>query len=263
MMRKRFLAVIVFMLMASPCYAMEYTIEAPANSLFGQPTSVATVAVTVEEPLNADRSKNAAMIPPAFGTATADLPGSGIYLTPNLVNEKENIQTVNNLGTGITIVPGLSQSTISENNENYNWWQQMNYTDITSDLYYIGGHIGRLSIPAIDLNVKVYEGTESTVLKKGAGHFEHTSIWDGNVAIAAHNRGVANHFGKIHTLSVGDQITFSTKLGVKKYHVFSVSKIHKDNVSVLNETHTDLITLITCVKNQPEYRWCVQGIAAE
>ena len=93
-MRKRFLAVIVFMLMASPCYAMEYTIEAPANSLFGQPTSVETVAVTVEEPLNADRSKNAAMIPPAFGTAMADLPGSGIYLTPNLVNEKENIQTV-------------------------------------------------------------------------------------------------------------------------------------------------------------------------
>ena len=83
------------------------------------------------------------------------------------------------------------------------------------------------------------------------------------MAIAAHNRGVANHFGKIHTLSVGDQITFSTKLGVKKYHVFSVRKIHKDNVSVLNETHTDLITLITCVKNQPEYRWCVQGIAAE
>ena len=89
-MRKRFLAVIVFMLMASPCYAMEYTIEAPANSLFGQPTSVETVAVTVEEPLNADRSKNVAMIPPAFGTATADLPGSGIYLTPNLVNEKES-----------------------------------------------------------------------------------------------------------------------------------------------------------------------------
>ena len=32
-----------------------------------------------------DRSKNTALIPPGFGTPTSYLPGSGKYLTPNLV----------------------------------------------------------------------------------------------------------------------------------------------------------------------------------
>ena len=45
------------------------------------------------------------------------------------------------------------------------------------------------------------------------------------MAFAAHNRGVANHFGKIHTLSIGDKITYTTKLGTRTYEVYSVSKI--------------------------------------
>ena len=58
--------------------------------------------------------------------------------------------------------------------------------------------MGTLKIPAIGLSVKIYQGTDNTSLKKGAGHFEDTSIWDGNVALAGHNRGVNNHFGEIH-----------------------------------------------------------------
>ena len=58
----------------------------------------------------------------------------------------------------------------------------------------------RLEIPSIGLSVNIYQGTDSAALKKGAGHFTSTSIWNGNVALAGHNRGVTNHFGKIHTL---------------------------------------------------------------
>ena len=263
MIRKTVATLIGIMLCASPCYAMEYTIDAPNGGLFGKPTSIEIVDVSSNVPLNIDRSKNAAIIPPQFGTPTADLPDSGKYLTPNLANHKESIQTIDNIGTGVTIVQAHSQNEHSDNIVIDNWWYQTNYTDVTSALYYSSGHIGTLKIPEIELTVKVYEGTNSSVLKKGAGHFETTSIWEGNVAIAAHNRGVTNHFGEIHTLSNGDKIIFTTKLGTKEYRVFSVSKIHKDNVSVLNETSLDIMTLITCVKNQPDYRWCVQGIAAE
>ena len=70
--------------------------------------------------------------------------------------------------------------------------------------------MGTLKIPAIGLTVKVYEGTDSKTLAKGAGHFEETSIWRGNIAVAAHNRGTNNHFGKIHTLELGDEITLTT-----------------------------------------------------
>ena len=93
----------------------------------------------------------------------------------------------------------------------------MAYTPVTSDLYYNNGSLGTLKIPAIGLTVRVYEGTDSTALKKGAGHFSDTSIWNGNVCIAGHNRGINNHFGQIHTLGTGDTITYTTKLGTRSY----------------------------------------------
>ena len=133
------------------------------------------------------------------------------------------------------------------------------YTAVTSDLYYSGGHLGTLKIPVIGLSVKVYQGTDSAALKKGTGHFTETSIWEGNVAIAAHNRGVNNHFGKIHTLSVGDSVKLTTKLGIRTYEVYSVEKIANDDLSVLHDSGENIITLVTCVMNQPSYRWCVQA----
>lgn len=133
------------------------------------------------------------------------------------------------------------------------------YTAVTSDLYYSGGYLGTLNIPSIGLTVRVYQGTDSAALVKGAGHFTNTSIWDGNAAIAGHNRGVNNHFGKIHTLNVGDTIKLTTKLGERSYEVYSVAKIGADDTSVLNDSTENIITLVTCVMNQPDYRWCVQA----
>ena len=36
------------------------------------------------------------------------------------------------------------------------------------------------------------------------------------------------------------------------------AKISVDDTSVLNDSTENIITLVTCVKNQPDYRWCVQ-----
>ena len=69
-------------------------------------------------------------------------------------------------------------------------------------------------------------------------------------------------FGKIHTLSIGDKITYTTKLGTRTYEVYSVSKISVNDVSVLNDSADNILTLVTCVMNQPDYRWCVQAKAA-
>ena len=85
------------------------------------------------------------------------------------------------------------------------------------------------------------------------------TIQKANVAIAGHNRGVNNHFGKIHTLDIGDTIKLTTQLGTRSYEVYSVSKIGVDDTSVLNDSTENIITLVTCVKNQPDYRWCVQA----
>ena len=134
------------------------------------------------------------------------------------------------------------------------------FTEVTSDLYYQGGYLATLKIPSIDVNVKVYEGTGSSVLRKGAGHFEDTSIWAGNICVAAHNRGVNAHFGEIHTLDVGDEIILTTKLGKRTYAVTSVNKISEMENSLLAPTAENCITLFTCVRNQSAYRWAVRAV---
>ena len=106
----------------------------------------------------------------------------------------------------------------------------------------------------------VYEGTGDAPLLKGAGHFEGTSIWLGNICLAGHNRGVRNDFGKIHTLRYGDIITFTTVLGTRTYAVSSVTKVSVNDVSGLEPSATNMITLYTCVENRPAYRWCVTAV---
>lgn len=236
---------------AVPASAAEYTIDAPDAGLFGRPTSDDTIYITNDAPANTDRSKNAALIPPAFGSATSNLPGSGELLTPNLV-QGSNTGAVSG---GVTAMPPA----IGGSTQTGPAYTPTGYTAVTADLYYSAGHLGTLKIPEIGLTVKVNQGTDNAVLAKGAGHFSSTSIWDGNVAVAGHNRGVNNHFGKIHTLEAGDTITLTTKLGTRTYEVYSVAKIAVDDTTVLNDSAENIITLITCVMNQPSYRWCVQA----
>ena len=136
----------------------------------------------------------------------------------------------------------------------------LGYTPVTSDLYYSGGYLGTLRIPAIGLSVRAYEGTDSSTLMKGAGHFKGTSIWDGNCAIAGHNRGVRDDFGDLHTLERGDTITWTTKLGVRTYEVTSVQKVKETDTSGTAPSTENMLTLYTCVCNQRAYRWQVQAV---
>jgi sortase A len=238
-------------LCCAPAHALEYNFDAPENYLFGQATSDDTI-YEKENP-NVDRSKNTALIPPAFGSPTSYLPGSGEYLTPNLVSGALSGGGLA-ASAGNIIYPTVDVSTSWVNNA-------ISYTEVTSDLYYSGGYLGTLKIPSLGVNVKIYQGTDSTQLAKGAGHFTDTSIWNGNICMAAHNRGVTNHFGNIHTLNVGDTITLTTKLGTRNYAVTSVSKISETDTSMLASTTENCITLFTCVRNESAYRWCVRAIA--
>lgn len=138
---------------------------------------------------------------------------------------------------------------------------QTRFTEFTDELYGADGSVGVLTIPALGLCVKVYEGTDGAQLAKGVGHFPSTSIRDGNVAIAGHNRGVNSYFGRIHTLNVGDTITLTTALGTRTYAVQSVTKIAETDSSVLTAAADDCLTLITCVRGESAYRWCVRAAA--
>lgn len=239
--------------LAAPAYALEYSIDAPDGYDFGKDTSIEVIHTADGGAMkNTDVSKNAALIPPAFGSESMNALNTGEYLTPNLApgGIPASGSVIGGGASGV-VTPG---STVSGG-----YQPSVLFTDVTSELYYKNGSLGRLDIPALDLSVRICQGTDSAALVKGAGHFTNTSIWDGNVAIAGHNRGVNNHFGKIHTLNVGDTIKLMTKLGERSYEVYSVAKIGADDTSVLNDSAENIITLVTCVMNQPDYRWCVQA----
>lgn len=211
--------------------ALEYSFAAPVGHEYGKATSVepVTTADRGEAP-NVDRSKNTAMIPPTFGSPTSYLTGTGVSFTEAL-----------------TDAPTVVSPAIA-------------YTTLTADIYYGDDSLGTLSVPSLNVYVSVYEGTDSAQLAKGAGHFPGTSIWEGNVAIAGHNRGVNCYFGDIHRLAQGDIITLTTKLGTRTYAVTSVSKVSETDTTSLTATLENCVTLYTCVRNEPACRWCVRAV---
>ena len=258
---------------ASAAGPMEYTFDGTGDPEYGKPTSI-EVIYTADggAQRNEDVSKNAALAPPSFGSPSADTLNTGTPLTPNLApGYQPTAGAVINgstaavqppamgggaaSGTGALYVPGSSTVTVTNPGST-----SSGYTEVTDDLYYRGGHLGTLEIPAIDLEVKIYQGTDSRTLAKGVGHFTETSIWAGNVGLAAHNRGTNSYFGQIHTLEAGDRITLTTKLGTRTYEVTSVAKVSETDRSSLADTRDNCLTLYTCVRNERDLRWCVRAV---
>ena len=84
---------------------------------------------------------------------------------------------------------------------------------------------------------------------------------NGNVGLAAHNRGYTNnYFENLKNLQVEDIIYYSYNEELKKYKVEKHKIIKDTDWSYLKSTEENVITLITCVENEPEYRRCIQGI---
>lgn len=121
--------------------------------------------------------------------------------------------------------------------------------------------IGKLIIPSIEINAPIKDGTSPEVLRDAIGHFSSSSYWNGNVCLASHNRGTyAHYFEKINQLNIGDEIIYQTKMGTRVFKVENIDVINESDVSVLNSTESNYLTLITCVKNQPELRLCLKAI---
>ncbi len=119
----------------------------------------------------------------------------------------------------------------------------------------------KLIIPKISLEAEISEGTSKEVMDKYIGHFEETSKKNGNIGLAAHNRGYAvNYFSQIKLLKTGDEIIYKYYNFEKKYLVIENKIIKDTDWSYLQQTEENRITLITCVENEPEYRRCIQAI---
>lgn len=122
------------------------------------------------------------------------------------------------------------------------------------------GEIGLIVIPGINIEAPIREGTSSEILKYSVGHFEETNLWDGNVALASHNGGSSAHyFSRINELKNGEEIIYITSMGERRYQVVENKIIEETNVSILEETEENIITLVTCVKGEKSKRQCIIG----
>ena len=65
---------------------------------------------------------------------------------------------------------------------------------------------------------------------------------------------------KIKDLKLGDEIYYKTQYGTKTYEVILSTIIDETDWSYLQKTEENKITLITCVRNKPNKRLCVQAI---
>ena len=124
------------------------------------------------------------------------------------------------------------------------------------------GSIGTVEIPSLGISMRLWEGETNESMKKGLGHYNSTSAWDGNVGVCGHNRGSKYVIGSIKDLEYGAVITYTTVLGTRTYQVTYVGQIDNEDWSYLQSTPDNRITITTCLADHPESRICVQAVEA-
>ena len=121
--------------------------------------------------------------------------------------------------------------------------------------------IWQLEIEEIKLKADIVEGTSKEILEDKIGHFTETQTENGNIGLAAHNRGYkVNYFSNLKKVKEDDEIIYQYQ-DYKKTYVVTKNIVIKDiDWSYLQNSKENKITLITCIENEPNYRRCVQGI---
>ena len=110
------------------------------------------------------------------------------------------------------------------------------------------------------MNASISEGTSTEIMDKYVGHFVETTKKEGNIGLIAHNRGYpVNYFARLKELVKGDKIKYTCDNFIKEYVVEEVGIIKNTDWSLLEPRNKNILTLITCVENEPEYRRYVQA----
>lgn len=109
-----------------------------------------------------------------------------------------------------------------------------------------GDVLGRMDIPRLGLSVAVLQGTNSRVLRLGAGHIEGTPLpgETGNSGIAGHRDTFFRDLKDIHQ---NDEIRLQTLTGLFRYQVDWVKVVEPNDAAVLEpSTAESTLTLVTC-----------------
>lgn len=114
------------------------------------------------------------------------------------------------------------------------------------------GIMGRVIIPAIDVDLPIYHGTEETALQAGVGHFQPSAFPIGGTntrCVLTGHRGAPSSqlFTRLDEIKKNDYIfleVYKTKIA---YQVIKIETIKPEELSKIKIVEgKDLLTLITC-----------------
>lgn len=131
---------------------------------------------------------------------------------------------------------------------------------------YVTPHVGSvfasLSIPRLKKVFPIVEGTETSQLKKGIGHYLGSVLpgFADNSVLAGHRDSYFRNLGQI---KIGDLMTVTTDWGVFVYEVHRIRIVKADDKTVIVPTPNAVLTLSTCypfrfIGNAPK-RYIVQA----
>lgn len=138
------------------------------------------------------------------------------------------------------------------------------------DLSGVGESIGYITIPKIDLELPIYEGSSADVLQKGIGHMEQSSYpigGEGTHSVLTGHRGLpdAELFTHLDKMEIGDCFYLHVLDEILAYRVDQIKVVEPNETGDLDIIPgKDYCTLVTCTPYSINtHRLLVRGVRTE
>ena len=111
-----------------------------------------------------------------------------------------------------------------------------------------GQAIGRIVIPSIGLDIAVVQGTNTSDLQQGPGHYPSTPFpgEPGTAAIAGHRTTYLAPFRNIDSLHGGNVIRLEMPYGTLDYRVQDTKVVDPTDLAILHRTSYQRLVLTAC-----------------
>jgi sortase A len=112
----------------------------------------------------------------------------------------------------------------------------------------VGAPVGRLRIGRLGLNMVVVQGTDSSTLKRGPGHYIGSALpGQGHlIYVAGHRTTYLAPFADIENLRVGDYVHFEVPYGDFTYRVTRHFVVPATTLSMLRDRGSEVLRLQAC-----------------
>lgn len=118
--------------------------------------------------------------------------------------------------------------------------------DVESFIPETGNRVGLLSIPRLDSEIAIIEGTHEDELAQGVGHYGGTAypLQNDQIVLSGHRDTVFRRMGE---LEIGDILVMDLEYGEFAYEIVETKVVDADDRTIIVPTAPDeILTVTTC-----------------